>query len=74
MTLQRRFRAALDTTHKAVMQRMRMDAACRELVETEDDFTDIAHRCGFADSAHFSRSLRESTGLSPGEYRTRMGL
>ena len=73
MTLLRRFRAALGTTPKTVMQHRRVAIARRELVDTNDGFTEIAHRCGFADSAHFTRCIRDSTGQSPTEIRARLG-
>src|ERR1700722_7240479 len=31
--------------------------------------TVIAHRCGFADPSHFSRTFRRAHGMSPGQYR-----
>ena len=30
---------------------------------------DVAYRCGFVDSAHFSRSFRQRFGTSPREFR-----
>ena len=35
----------------------------------DDNLTCIAHRWGFKDSAHFSRSFRAMFGMSPREYR-----
>lgn len=35
--------------------------------------TQIASACGFADSAHFSRSFKSRFGMSPRDYRTRRG-
>ncbi len=34
---------------------------------------DIAHRCGFADHAHFARSFRSHWGMTPSEWRGHRG-
>jgi len=72
MTLLRRFRDALGSTPKSVMQRMRLERARQELVDTEDDITEIAYRCGFADAAHFSRCFYKAEKESPSALRKRL--
>lgn len=36
--------------------------------------SDIALRCGFSDTAHFSRRFKERTGLSPRAFRLQAGM
>lgn len=42
-----------------------------ELLATNLSLTDIAHRAGFSDSAHLSRTYRRWFGMSPSESRKR---
>ncbi len=65
MTLLRHFRTSLNQTPKSVMMHMQIDAARQRIIDTEDSLLDIALDCGFADSAHFSRSYKTHAGQSP---------
>ncbi len=43
--------------------------------DTEASVTEIAHRWGLSDSAHFSRLFKASFGMSPTQYRSsRLGV
>jgi AraC-like DNA-binding protein len=43
---------------------------CRKLVaETELSMTEIAHRAGYANSSHFSRTFSDHFGIQPSRYR-----
>ena len=50
-----RFRRVLQLTH----------------VDRPVDWSDIAHRCGYFDQAHFIRDFKEFSGLTPGDYLAR---
>jgi AraC-like DNA-binding protein len=45
--------------------RVRVRCALEWLAEGEDDLTRIAHDLGFADHAHFSRTVLAELGLQP---------
>lgn len=54
--------------HRYVL-RHRLTRARRLLAETSLNMTEIALRCGFGSSSHFSNRFRAEAGLSPTEYR-----
>ncbi len=49
----------------------RLDRACAALgqLEPPEPISNIAHRLGFGDATHLSRSFRKRYGMSPSEYR-----
>jgi AraC-like DNA-binding protein len=53
------------------LKRLRIQTACRLLVDTRESIAAIAQRCGFADQSHLTREFRRVTGLTPGSYRER---
>ncbi|WP_193085763.1 helix-turn-helix domain-containing protein [Halomonas sp. FME65] len=55
--------------HRYVLHR-RLIRAQYLLAETSLNMTEIALRCGFGSSSHFSNRFRTETGVSPTEYRT----
>ncbi len=67
-SLQRALKAD-NTTLTLVIQQARLEIARRLLLAPDVSVTDVAQRCGFADSAHLCRRFREVTGQTPGEYR-----
>lgn len=69
--LTRRFKRALGVAPMQHHRRRRLDEACQLLLETDWDVTDIAHECGYFDSAHLNRELRRELGVTPGHYRER---
>lgn len=54
--------------HRYVLHR-RLIRARHLLTETSLNMTDIALRCGFGSSSHFSNRFRAEAGVSPTEYR-----
>ena len=51
------------------LKRLRIQTACRLLVDTRESIADIALRCGFADQSHLTRQFHCVTGSTPGSYR-----
>lgn len=51
------------------LKRLRIQTACRLLVDTRESIAGIALCCGFADQSHLTREFRRVTGLTPGAYR-----
>lgn len=48
---------------------LRVAAAERMLLTGDNSITDIAARCGFANSSHFIRQFKKAKGVSPHKYR-----
>ena len=65
----RHFRRLFGTTPREYLLRVRVDAACRLLTDTDRKTTDIAQEAGFYDHSHFSRTFRRITGVTPGDFR-----
>lgn len=55
------------------LKRLRVQTACRMLVDTRESIAAIALRCGFADQSHLTREFRRVTGNTPGAYREKYG-
>lgn len=70
-TLQRRFTEA-ELSFSQAVRALRVKAACGLLAKPGLSLTEIGFSCGFADSAHFARDFKRSTGASPSEYRAEM--
>lgn len=49
--------------------KLRMELACRLLMETNDKIQEIALQCGFRDSNYFNRIFRREFNISPEQYR-----
>jgi AraC-like DNA-binding protein/quercetin dioxygenase-like cupin family protein len=47
----------------------RVGLACRRLVETDDDITDIAFGCGFGNLSNFNRRFKQIKSMTPREFR-----
>ncbi|MGW4440964.1 GlxA family transcriptional regulator [Streptomyces sp. NPDC004596] len=69
--LQRRFTAELGTPPAAYVERVRVEAARRALVEGDDPVEVIARRCGFGTAETLRRSFHRRVGVAPSEYRDR---
>ncbi len=67
-SLQRRL-AETGATFRGLVRAVRVEAAAWLLRESSHRLTDIGYACGFADSAHFSRDFKRSTGVPPSTYR-----
>jgi AraC family transcriptional regulator len=53
-------------------RRLRVDFACRRLLDAEVSLADIALEAGFADQPHFSRTFKAQMGMTPTQYRVVM--
>ncbi|MGI4861188.1 MAG: GlxA family transcriptional regulator [Janthinobacterium lividum] len=69
----RHFRSDTGTTPARVVERIRVEAACRLLAETSLPVKRIAARCGFGSDETLRRSLIRATGVAPLHYRERFG-
>jgi AraC family transcriptional regulator, positive regulator of tynA and feaB len=68
-TVNRIFNATGQTVGEVIRVR-RLARAREDLVESDLPVSAIAHRWGFSDPSHFTRSFKAHYGASPREYRT----
>nr|WP_274911277.1 GlxA family transcriptional regulator [Streptomyces sp. WZ-12] len=69
--LQRRFAAELGIPPAAFVERVRVEAARRALVDGEESVEVIARRCGFGTAETLRRSFHRQVGVAPSAYRDR---
>ncbi len=72
-TLNARFHRALGHSILKELTRSRTDQIARLLRETSDPISRIAQVLGFSTHHHVARYFRKATGMTPGEYRRRLG-
>jgi AraC family transcriptional regulator len=51
------------------VHRLRIRAACEQMLSPEMPLAEIGLATGFADQSHFTRTFRRVTGMSPGAFR-----
>lgn len=73
-TLSRLFRQELRTTPATYVERVRVDAARRELIETDQSVEWVADRCGFASLRQMDRAFSRCLGTAPREFRQRFSI
>jgi AraC-like DNA-binding protein len=67
--LNRRIKAATGKTASAFMMQLRVDEAKRQLTKFPNiSIFEVAHRCGFSDSAHFNHVFHRYEGMAPSQY------
>jgi len=67
-----RIRKIFQITPGQFLQKVRMDAAVRWLRDTDETIAAIAQACGYSDQSAFTRQFRQTTGVSPMDYRRAM--
>lgn len=65
------FREVLHTTPAEYVQNVRLQLACKLLMETQDSATSIAQQCGLGSASYFGAQFRAKIGCTPTEYRKR---
>ncbi|RCV58429.1 GlxA family transcriptional regulator [Marinitenerispora sediminis] len=69
--LQRRFTAELGTPPAAYVERVRVEAARRALVEGDEPVEALARRLGFGTAETLRRTFHRRLGVAPTDYRDR---
>lgn len=67
----RQFHRLFGAAPRDYLLRVRVNAACRLLAESDLKTTEIAVQTGFFDHSHFSRTFRGFLGVCPSVYRRR---
>lgn len=71
--LQRKMKQLMGVTPLDFLREARIKRACQLLRESDANVSDVAYRCGFSDPKYFSRSFKQSVGVSPSEYKSQQG-
>ena len=69
----RSFRRTLGCTFREYLTLIRIRRATDLLKQSSTCITEIAFACGFSDHAHFTRTFKRATGLTPTAYRIQTG-
>lgn len=69
----RQYKQHTGVTPAKAVETFRVDAACRQLEETDQSLIVIANQCGFFDDERLRRALMRCRNVAPGEYRQRFG-
>lgn len=65
----RAFRKRYGCTIGDYLRRLRLEFAIDRLRSSDQPLSQIAQEAGYADQGHFTRAIRRSTGLTPGQFR-----
>lgn len=65
----RAFKLSFHMSPHAYVVALRLARARALMLESDEQMSQIAAACGFADQAHFSRAFRRKTGCAPGSWR-----
>ncbi|MDD2764625.1 MAG: AraC family transcriptional regulator [Opitutaceae bacterium] len=68
-TFSRQFKKHSGKTLGEFLQQIRLDAACRELTETDHSVIDVALGNGFSQVSFFNRVFRRALRCNPSDYR-----
>lgn len=66
---EQRIRAIFQITAGQFIQKVRMENAMRRLRESDMAIAQIALECGYSDQSAFTRQFRQTTGMTPSDYR-----
>lgn len=71
-TFARQFKEHAGRTLGEFVNKLRLQAACKELLESDRSVLEIALNCGFGQISFFNRLFRREKGCSPREFRKRV--
>jgi AraC-like DNA-binding protein len=63
------FKEGMGENLSSYLNHLRVDKACRMLLETRLSLSEIASSCGFEDQSWFSKIFKSYMGRSPGKFR-----
>lgn len=72
--LRQKFKSATGLSPTEYRMQRRLERAAESLRTTDTPLDEIAHLCGFYDTASFCRIFKSATGKTPSEYRNEQGI
>lgn len=63
----------MGTSYSEIVAEVRLDTACRLLIETNEHISRIALSLGYAGASSFSRTFMRMMKVQPGTYRRQNG-
>jgi transcriptional regulator GlxA family with amidase domain len=69
--LERRFKKATANTVTEYIQRVKIEAAKKNLETSRENVNEVMYKVGYSDTKAFRMTFKKITGLSPAEYRSR---
>ena len=70
--LSRVFRKCVGEGIGEYVHRLRVRAACEQILEPEISIAEVSLALGFADQSHFTRAFRRVTGMTPAVFRSQL--
>ena len=70
--LSRVFRKCVGEGIGEYVHRLRVRAACEQILEPEISIAEVSLALGFADQSHFTRTFRRVTGMTPATFRSQV--
>jgi AraC family transcriptional regulator len=70
--LSRVFRKCVGEGIGEYVHRLRVRAACEQILEPEISIAEVSFALGFADQSHFTRAFRRVTGMTPSAFRSQL--
>ena len=68
-TLMRKIKVITGKTPLQFIRDIKIESACQMLKNHTTSVSEVAHRLGYTDSDYFSKTFRESVGMSPSEWQ-----
>ena len=68
-TLERKFRHLLHTSPLEFIRKIKIQSACKMLINADLSVTQIAYNLGYADQSHFIREFKKKMHNTPHQYR-----
>jgi AraC family transcriptional regulator len=70
--LSRVFRKCVGEGIGEYVHRLRVRAACEQILEPETSIAEVSVALGFSDQSHFTRAFRRVTGMTPSAFRSQV--
>jgi YesN/AraC family two-component response regulator len=64
-----KIKSKVGLSYSAFLLKLRMELACKLLMNSNDKIQEVALKCGFNDSNYFNRMFRREYNISPEQYR-----